>query len=290
MKTATKKIIGKLKRIIYKNKVLDFNKFKLTVNYRDSGGRQYESRNSYEEKENLIYDYIANTLKPDLVIDVGANYGFTSLVFRQKFLNAKLVLIEPSPYLHEYLNLNFKDNNVKNYELIKAFCGSKKSDAASFSLNPVSSQDNRVHGQQGWKQIKVPSTTLTDIIRAKYTSQSIFIKIDTQGYETQVFEGAFDFLENHHQWMIKTEFAPHWLISQGNNPHDLLKNLIDRFLVVEAPARIRFFRDRLDQIFLEPLQLEEIGGFIEYVTSLNKDRLGWVDLFVAPKLAKFLAL
>lgn len=286
MRLTRKSITNRLRNIFYRNRTLDFGKFKLTINYKDAGGRQYDSRSSYEELENVIYDYIANTLKPNLVIDVGANYGFTSLVFRQKFLNAKLVLIEPSPVLHEYIYINLSYNGVKNYKLIKALCGSHTSDAALFSLNPVSSQDNRVYGKQGWKKLEVPSITLTDIIRAEKFTESIFIKIDTQGFESQVFEGAFEFLESHSQWLIKTEFAPHWLISQGNNPHDFLKKLVNKFLVVEAPARTRFSRDRLDQIFLEPLQFEEIEGFIKYVESLNKHKLGWVDLYIAPRAAK----
>lgn len=283
MKSTLKACFRKFLNLFYGDKTLDFKKFNFTVNYKDSGGRQYNSRSSYEEVQNSLYRYIADTLNPDLLIDVGANYGFTSLVFRQSFPNAKLILVEPSPVLYQYIHLNLDRNDIKNYEIIKAICGSQKSGTTTFSLNPVSSQDNRVNGQRGWKRLEVPSITLTDIIKEQKNAKSVFIKIDTQGFETQVFEGAFEFLDNSSRWLIKTEFAPHWLTSQGNNPYDLLGKLVDKFLVAEAPARTRFCRDQLHQIFSEPLQFSEIEGFIQYAESLNKCQLGWVDLYVAPK-------
>jgi FkbM family methyltransferase len=275
-----------LRNFIKKDKTLDFKKFKFTVNYKDVGGRQYSGRSSYEELENSLYKYIADTLQPDLVIDVGANYGFTSLVFRQNFPGAKLILIEPSPKLHKYILMNLNQNGVDNYKVIKAVCGSQQSDSINFSLNPVSSQDNRVNGQSGWKNLELPSTTIADIIRTEGITKSTFIKIDTQGFESQVFDGAFDFLESSNQWFIKTEFAPYWLLSQGSQPRELLAKLVDKFLVVEAPARTRFCRDQPHKIFSEPIQAGEIEKFIRYVESLDRSQLGWVDLYVAPKTGR----
>ena len=282
-----KKILGKIPRkisnLLHKNKSLDFGQFILTVSSKDPGGQQYANRDSYEEIESQFYDYLIKEIKPDLVVDVGANYGFTGCIFKSKIQQAKLILIEPSPQLVKYIRINLSRLGIGNYQIIQAICGSSNEVSTSFSINPISSQDNRVYGKKGWKKLQVSSITLTEVLSSEENINSIFIKIDTQGFETQVFKGGENFLTSHDNWFIKTEFAPNWLKSQGNDPKLLLEYLIENFIVVEAPLRTRFARDHLYELFMKPLQSEDIENFVNHVESLNKDRLGWVDLYVAPK-------
>lgn len=286
MKLLLNEVASRFARTIIKDRTLSFENFQLTVNYRDGGGRLYNSRASYEEVNNCFYQHVATLLNPDLVVDIGANYGFTGLIFHDNFPKAKLILVEPSPYLEKYIVRNMEDNKVKNYRIVKAVCNSCRENSTSFSLNPSSSQDNRVQGKDKWSSLKVPSVTLTSLIAEELSNKSVFIKIDTQGFETQVFEGGFEFLERSSQWLIKTEFAPDWLLSQGNSPSDFLSTLVRKFLVVEAPARTTYFRAHLCQLFTQPLQLTDVENFIEYVKSLNRHKLGWVDLYIAPKGAR----
>src|SRR2546430_5618340 len=124
--------------------VLKIHDISLHVNSMDAGGTQYDSKSSYEECASPLYAEIAKWLEPQLVIDIGANYGFTALVFAKRFPQAQLVLVEPSPLLEEYIRTNLSQNGVLNYELIMAACGKGNSGSISFALNPHGSQDNRV--------------------------------------------------------------------------------------------------------------------------------------------------
>ena len=241
-------------------------------------------RSSFEELNSQLYPMLAAKLSPNLVVDVGANYGFTGLIFNKYFPGAELVLIEPSPNLCPYIRQNLVAAGRKDFELIEAICGAEKSAEASFSLNPDSSQDNRVEGCKGWRRVSVKSVTLGSVLEKKANiADRIFIKIDTQGYETHVVKGALDFLIRSNNWFIKMEFAPNWIVSQNNDPVEFLAMLVERFDVVESPVRLRFQRDSLADILSKPLKLSEVEAFVKHVTSLSDRGLGWVDLYVAPR-------
>jgi FkbM family methyltransferase len=268
---------------ISRDRLLKIHDICLLVNSSDIGGTQYDSKSSYEEHTSPLYADISQWLDPQLVIDIGANYGFTASLFGKRFPKAHIVLVEPSPQLHDYIRKNLASNGITNCELVEAACGDSVGGSISFALNPCSSQDNRVKGEAGWKTTEVPVTTLSQIANERYVKGGVFIKIDTQGYEKSVFSGGLDFLETHSPWLIKTEFAPFWLRSQGTDPKELLYFLVDRFAVAEAPLRFRRNVDTLSNIFRFCIEKESVESFIEHTVLLNHDNLGWCDLLVCPK-------
>lgn len=266
------------------DKTLDVAGIRLAINLADGGGRLYQGRGSVEEARNQLYSRLAEKFRPDIVVDVGANYGFTAAVFAQHFQEAELILIEPDPNLSSYIEKNMKLNRISRYRLLQSICSDETVNEVPFGINPSGSQDNRVKPAEGWKEVKVSSVTITDILSA-HRNTSVFIKIDTQGFETQVFKGAEGYLTSSDNWFVKSEFAPQWLESQGNSPEELLHYLVSRYRVVEGPARTRYNRDSLREIFESPLARDEVGAFVEHVRNLNSNKKGWVDLYIAPKAA-----
>lgn len=268
---------------------LSIHGISLLVDGSDPGGLQYDARPSFEMAVDYLYDQIAECLDPSLVVDIGANYGFTANVFAKCFPKAQLVLVEPSPRLQPYIHTNLKKNGVERYNLIGAICSDVASSAVEFALNPLSSQDNRVRGEnESWTKVEVPAVTISNILQERCDGGNVFIKIDTQGFETQVFRGGMDYLCQHKNWMITTEFAPYWLKSQGNSPEGLLEFLVTNFIVVEQPLRTRFRGDVLGRLFGDPLVKEDVAAFTRHITSLNKRDFGWCDLLVIPRDAPYL--
>ncbi len=280
--------LSHLKQRLYKSltpkrdETLDIVDLRLTIDPEDVGGRAYRNRPAVEERNSLLYPAIASHLRPSLIVDIGANYGFTALVLARWFPSARLLLVEPDPKLQPYLRRNLSQNRVRNYELHQALCGDRSELSASFGINPRSSQDNRVRGLEGWSTVTVRSTTLSDLL-AQHGEAETLIKIDTQGAETQVFRGAESYLLGSDRWLIKSEFAPDWLQSQGNSPVELLDELVARYSVIEAPARARFGRTDLQSLFAQPLRPAEVQAFVQHVQSLDRQGRGWVDLLVAPR-------
>lgn len=264
-------------------KIIDFKSKKLFIDDRDKSAISYDSKGSYEEINNKIYSEINDRFSPNIIIDIGANYGFTSLVFSSYFLDSKLVLVEASTKLIEYIQNNMKQNNITNYEVINAICAEKANDERTFAENPSGSQDNRVIGEnENWITSKVNTISLDEIIR-KNISNFYFIKIDTQGYEPNVFLGGESYLQNNYNWIIKTEFAPYWINSQGFEAKKFLCYLLENYLVCEVPNRTRFKGDDFKALLLNKLKIEDIDDFLNYITSYNKHNRGWCDLYIFPK-------
>ena len=284
---------SRLKRIIRKlltpkgDKTFHVGDLKLTIDQRDQGGLQYEGRQSVEEHRSQFYDQLRSTLNPNVIVDVGANYGFTGALLGTRFPRAKLILVEPDPKLGRYIRMNMAQNNIAEYLLYESMCSETAGQGAEFGINPVSSQDNRVTGLRGWKSITVQTVSISNIL-VDHSDKRVFIKLDTQGHETQVIKGAEDFLANSENWLIKSEFAPHWLHSQGNSPENFMKYLLERYRVTEAPSRTRFERDTLPNLFQNPIKEYEIEKFIDHVKSLNHGGRGWVDIYIAPQKATWL--
>jgi len=288
IKNISKKLFSILKNSIgFKNQDLKLNDIILTIDASDSGGRQYLSKGSFEELSSPFYTEIQNKFNPGLILDIGANYGFTGLVFAKNFPKAEIVLIEPSRKLCQYIRHNFQQNSFANYNIVNAICSDTINANMLISLNPNSSQDNRViPAGKGWKSESVPSITIDSIIRNKNDQSFIFIKIDTQGFEERVFKGGQNLWSTRTNWLVKTEFAPHWLKSQGTDPITFLKELVARFNVVELPLRFRYKGESFPGLFSKKIETSEVEPFVNYIQSLNKKSLGWCDLLIFPKQSK----
>lgn len=295
--SSIKKTINTIMKIIIKNlfklkgdKTYNIGDIQLTVDFSDLGGRQYNSKNSFEELVNPLYLEIKNRYDPTYVFDIGANYGFTGILFNKRFPNAHLILIEPSKQLQKYIKYNFDRNNIgaSIYDIVGAICSHQHGNLSSFAINPFSSQDNRVKGENSlWKSGEVQTVSVDGIIKQyniKKSNSFIFFKIDTQGYEENILLGAEEFLTSSNNWIMKIEFAPYWLKSQGTEPIKFLKYLISKYQVAELPNRSRFKGDFLSDIFNSTIEIDEINDFINYIQSLNRDGLGWCDLLISPKI------
>jgi len=260
-----------------------FNSILLTIDKTDKGGLMYNGKSSFEELNNKFYLDIKKQYNPDSVIDIGANYGFTSIIYHKFFDYKSLIAIEASKDLCKYIAMNFKQNNVQNFKIINAICAETDDEARYFSLNPNASQDNRVIGEnKNWEKISTETISLNKLL---YESNATFhfIKIDTQGYERHVFAGAYRYLDSHTNWIIKTEFAPYWLKSQGANPETLLLTLLNKYDVYELALRTNFKNSLPNMNRGDKLQKHEVTPFIQYIVQHNKHERGWCDLLITPK-------
>lgn len=267
-----------------KTKELHLNNVVLKVNILDEGGKQYDARKSFEEIANPLYPLIEKFNSPRLFVDIGANYGFISIIAAKQFPNAQLIMVEPGRRLGEYIVENMKLNNITNYEFIDAICGEEEKTDVGFATNPYSSQDNRVIApKKSWKVEKKKMVSLDELLKGVETSTSVFVKIDVQGFEEMVFKGGNKFFNTHKNWVVKTEFAPQWLSSQKSDAKKLLENLVANHEVVELTGRTSYQTKSLDELFQSPIQMSEIPDFLNYIISLDKNGRGWCDLLVRAK-------
>ncbi|NNC37516.1 MAG: FkbM family methyltransferase [Hyphomonadaceae bacterium] len=263
-------------------RTINFGQLSLLFDKRDPSVQAYAERSWFEEFNSQFYGHINQYLSPELLVDVGANYGVASVFMKQAMPGRQLVSIEPNSDLIYFIKTNISQNGFSQCRVLQAVVGEETKESVSFFINPRGSQDSRViAGGQNWRQIEVRQKTLSEII-ADYNAKSAFIKIDSQGWEQHIFIGADQFLKSSNEWLIKTEFAPDWLVSQGTDPLGFLTYLIKNFTVAEFPARYGFEAHYTDLLKNTKINLSAADRFLDYVVNLNRNKRGWVDLLVAP--------
>lgn len=206
--------------------------------------------------------------------------GFTALLQHQKNPQCHIIAVEPSPLLIPFLELNLKTNKCTNYKLVNTLC-SDQITQTGFSPNPISSQDNRVIGEEGWPSVVVPAVTIDSLMEKVTQEDFVYIKFDVQGFEQVVLRGAHDLLTRSSEWILRLEFALRWLRHQGADPTEFLRNLVTRYRVAEVPKRTRYKGYSLPAIYKNTLTLRDGASFTDYIQFLAKGD-GWCDLMVMP--------
>ena len=133
--------------------------------------------------------FITNYLQEgDTFIDVGANIGYITLTAAKKIGNAgQVISIEPHPKTFSFLKRNIafnKFNNIKTYNVAIG----NESGRVSFT-NSKSDEQNFIT-KAGPVEVQIKK--LDEIFQGEHVD---FLKIDTEGYELFVLEGAQEVLK-----------------------------------------------------------------------------------------------
>lgn len=172
-------------------------------------------RNNQESGESYFIKEILANANPKLCIDVGANIGeYTKEILENT--ESRVIAFEPVPTTFEKLRketesyidrITYENIGVGaiNEELIIHF-NSDASAHASFSEEVK--QINYVTNEE---KISVPVVTLDSYFRDNNITQVDFIKIDTEGFESEVFKGAERIFAELKPKFIQIEFNWHQL-------------------------------------------------------------------------------
>lgn len=145
-----------------------------------------------------------NIINTDMVFDIGSNEGQFAEVLRRKGYRGKIVSFEPINDARKILIKNAsKDDNWTVHERVAI--GEKagvveiniSKNSVSSSILPMLQSHSKVEDNSVYiGSERVPIISLDSIIR-DYLSEnsSCFLKIDTQGYEWQVLQGAKESLK-----------------------------------------------------------------------------------------------
>ncbi|MUG96890.1 FkbM family methyltransferase [Scytonema sp. UIC 10036] len=148
--------------------------------------------------ERFFYQsYIAELLKKlriNCVLDVGANIGTYAQNLRKLGYKGHILCFEPHPEIFPTLQKNFKHDplwrgynlGLGNEDALAAFHFNTYSELSSF-LVPEASMPKTVNSCE----VKIkPLDSLLDEILTLVPEPRIFLKMDTQGYDTEVVKGA----------------------------------------------------------------------------------------------------
>ena len=163
----------------------------------------------------------------DIVIDVGANIGYYTLIFAQLVgSSGKVFAFEPESKNFEILKKNIEINNYPNIVAEQKIVSDKSGIVKLFIAEHgiVGHRINQEKSSQ--KFIEVESIILDNYIKKLNLDNKInFIKIDVEGSEPKVLEGAKEIMQKSNQLKIFTEFNREAVEEYGIEP----KEMIDLF-------------------------------------------------------------
>jgi FkbM family methyltransferase len=185
-------------------------------------GRHLYKRGVYEAELSEFLGLHVPIQTGDIVLDVGANIGWHSLLLARKHPDCKVFSFEPEPENVELLKYNTSINRVSNIEVIpKAASFQQGEEKFYLYANKNAGRHSLLPINKG-KVITVPVTSLDYFIREHgLLPDSIkLLKIDVEGYELNVLRGAGSLLGK--VPLILLEFSPEFMRKGGINPKDLI--------------------------------------------------------------------
>jgi len=194
--------------------------FKMLVTPRYTG---HYCENAYE---NFTSDLLLNLSRDNMLfIDIGAHYGYYTVLMGTRHPDCKIIAFEPVPENFEILKRNISLNQLKNTELhnvavsdsdgVRKFNVTEASDSCGFYEHPLT---------QTSKVIKVRTVCLDNFLKETPKVPTI-IKLDAEGHEPHILKGMKKILIASENIKLIIEFNPKCLRSGGYKPAGLLEDI-----------------------------------------------------------------
>lgn len=150
-------------------------------------------------------------LREGAFIDVGANLGKYSVIAGKQHKRNKIISIEPVRSNLRLLQKNIKLNKLDNVVIIPKACYKENKELLLY-LDQIGTSHHSIY-KKTKKKTRVPAERLDSIIKRLKIKKVDQIKIDVEGAEPDVLEGAKNILRRDH---------PN-IIFEAWNHHNLLK-------------------------------------------------------------------
>lgn len=143
----------------------------------------------------------------DVVLDIGANVGLYSCLAAN--LGKHVVSFEPAPRNLKFLYRNLWSNDFTTVEVLPVGLGRQPGLKPIYGFGGISSFI------PGWAQAPdrptalVPVTTLDLVMENRFPGERLFIKMDVEGFESEVLAGASRMLSRFPKptWMVEIQLS-----------------------------------------------------------------------------------
>ncbi len=183
------------------------------------------TRGSHDADEETL---LRRLVQPgDVVVDIGANVGVYTLLFsRLVGPEGRVIAVEPEPLNLALLEANVRINEASNVEIAAVGLAARPGtgvlhlDRWNFGGHTLTAENVSTQSRD---RIEVLLTTLDELLGATGLSADL-VKMDVQGLEGQVLEGAQETLLRDRP-VLEMEFWPAGLRAAGTDPGELLERL-----------------------------------------------------------------
>jgi len=204
--------------IDYENPI-QLSSHKLFLGPKSTVSKQIIWSGSYEPFETELVK--KEVKKGDIVLDLGANFGYYTLILADTVGDAgKVYAFEPDPFNFALLKKNVQINGYSNVTLVQKAVSNKTGQA----ILHISDEDlggHSIHEQRYCSRTIEVETIRLDDYFSDQRSRIDFIKMDIEGAEFEAIEGMPLLLQRNNKLKIVTEFYPQVIKESGRNILDL---------------------------------------------------------------------
>ncbi len=187
---------------------------------------RYVGRYRGESYEDFTSDLLLNFCKDNtLFIDIGAHYGYYTLLAHKRYPKSKIIAFEPVPENFEILKRNVELNQISNAELYN-LAVSNKDGLARFNVAEASSKSGFYESPlaKTCKEIEVRTVCLDSLFKETPHVPTV-VKIDTEGHEPYVLQGMKRLLKECEDIRLIIEFNPKCLRKADYTPEQFLEEV-----------------------------------------------------------------
>ncbi len=212
---------------------------------------------SYDEEiSSAIINELAKVQTP-IFLDIGAHAGLMTLNVLAKIPSTQIFAFEPGPFQNSLLEKTIEANNLKDKVIlykqaldrktgVKSFICQKSPDA-DWSMSNGLLDTHRGKGKQ--KRINVEVQTLDNWWKITKHPGVNVVKMDTEGAELWILEGATEFLSACKP-LIFMEINPLNLHAYPYGPADILHWLNEHKYELETIEGIKINQDNLKKVLI----------------------------------------
>jgi FkbM family methyltransferase len=161
-----------------------------------------------------------------LVVDVGANVGYYTLMAAALVGKAgRVFAFEPSPYAFQRLSAALDRNGLSNVRAMQFGLSDRAGEESLFMPDRPGNHTPSMVTNGGGRPIKVPVRRLDECLAEQQVERVDLLKIDVEGFEPNVVEGARGYITRGKVGAILCEFNSHWLRENGSGSEEFYGKL-----------------------------------------------------------------
>lgn len=203
---------------------------------------------AFEPHETSI---VRGWLRPGMTfLDVGANVGYFSLLAASLVgKTGRVYAVEPSPYAHRRLEDTVRANGLSQLRVCPIGL-SAGAGVLNLYLPPEADgfHSPTMSGDFGGPVVEVPVRRLDDSLDEWGVETVDLMKLDVEGHEPRVLEGASRVLSKGRIRAVVCEFNDYWLRQQGSSP-EALYAMFEEAGFVDTEGDHRFLPECCDTRF-----------------------------------------
>jgi FkbM family methyltransferase len=183
----------------------------------------------FEDLKELNLIKILSRDKSTFIFDCGSNFGFYSLYLASLNENNQVIAFEASPKTYQELKKNIEENEFKNIQCHNLALTNNDNQTLTFFESSNDWESSLIESNFNDKTKTIISSAKLDSFedRIEKKNQHIIIKLDVEGYEMQVLDGAKKIIEKYSPIII-LEFSI--FIDKDNKfNYDYLKSFLVQY-------------------------------------------------------------